>query len=822
MAFGFFASFQQRFSSTADGRTGGGVRRLQMNWLSKAPTYFTFSLKRASPDPNDQNLVGTLIPFNPGDSRASMNTAVTTPAATGVRANGKVGPSRFFNWADPAAWPAEKEYEVILHRPEHVIAIGYTYGASGGGNNIKGVFRLPILPNLESFYTINGTSTTNPGASAITQITGYWGKKLKFFHFTNELGTGAAILTALPKFPSSLIHFIFGQNSAGIVSNLIPLIRDCVNLKSLLFTEESWSDRGTAIVTPMTGAVDITFLAGQLSYFSIVNASGLTDLIYNPGTFANIKRINFYSLPGVSGSKFNSILSEVINSEVCEFVQIGLGNKAFARDFADGDLKQSVLQFLIYGNMITGSINFTSPKPKCATFKIGNSGTTLAQTAKNNFATVDVSGLTNATVIDVSNGNTEIIELPLNTVCTSLSLGGNKVDYTINMTLKNRIMAMTALQTLNLSTGAKNTAPSAATGQDSTNGIGELDVSTLPALSTLLAQGVKLTGQLKLAPAMTLLYISGNANLLGLGTGPLPNLAEIRCIDSSNFNLDFTRVPNLRILQAANSGITILDLSARTSTITLGTPASDGAALVVPGCLHLTEIRFPANEASAVVAVGSTNTINISGCPLLSSLPNIEKLSYSTVAQSGRSFIANNCALNIDFKFGVNGWLPTAIQIQNNGMSASNVDANIDSIYSNILKWGPAGIQQINIGGTNAAASGTFQAPAGYKSATIAGISRAATAIVTVTNIGSLANNDLIRIREVVGMTEVNGRFFRVKGILGNTFELWDESGAAPVNSSTYTAYVSGGRLAVAGAPSTPKERIYGLVNTYGVIVTYN
>lgn len=69
---------------------------------------------------------------------------------------------------------------------------------------------------------------------------------------------------------------------------------------------------------------------------------------------------------------------------------------------------------------------------------------------------------------------------------------------------------------------------------------------------------------------------------------------------------------------------------------------------------------------------------------------------------------------------------------------------------------------------------------------TISGITRANPAVVTA-NTHGYSNGDTIYISGVVGMTQVNGLFFTAANVATNTFEL------SGINSSAYTAYVSGG-----------------------------
>lgn len=70
---------------------------------------------------------------------------------------------------------------------------------------------------------------------------------------------------------------------------------------------------------------------------------------------------------------------------------------------------------------------------------------------------------------------------------------------------------------------------------------------------------------------------------------------------------------------------------------------------------------------------------------------------------------------------------------------------------------------------------------------TITGITKANPAVVTVGSIGSVTNGDYVYISGVVGMTEVNNRYFTVAGLSGSTFQL------SGVDSSGYGAWSSGG-----------------------------
>jgi len=86
---------------------------------------------------------------------------------------------------------------------------------------------------------------------------------------------------------------------------------------------------------------------------------------------------------------------------------------------------------------------------------------------------------------------------------------------------------------------------------------------------------------------------------------------------------------------------------------------------------------------------------------------------------------------------------------------------------------------------------------------TITGITKANPGVVTSTAHG-FSNGDTVVISGVVGMTQVNGKRFKVANVAANTFELQDIDGNN-VNTSSYTTYSSGGVA----------NRVYTLTTTY-------
>lgn len=86
----------------------------------------------------------------------------------------------------------------------------------------------------------------------------------------------------------------------------------------------------------------------------------------------------------------------------------------------------------------------------------------------------------------------------------------------------------------------------------------------------------------------------------------------------------------------------------------------------------------------------------------------------------------------------------------------------------------------------------------------ISAITKANPAVVTVAAINDLANGDECITSEIVGMLEMNGRQVKLANNSGLTFQLTDPVTGANVNSTNFTTYASGGRLAEVYEIDTP------------------
>lgn len=82
---------------------------------------------------------------------------------------------------------------------------------------------------------------------------------------------------------------------------------------------------------------------------------------------------------------------------------------------------------------------------------------------------------------------------------------------------------------------------------------------------------------------------------------------------------------------------------------------------------------------------------------------------------------------------------------------------------------------------------------------------------VEITSIAhGLSNTDLVDIVEVVGMVELNGNRYKIKGVTANTFELTDPEDDTNINGTAFTIYKSGGKVREAVTAISGLEHLEG------------
>ena len=128
-----------------------------------------------------------------------------------------------------------------------------------------------------------------------------------------------------------------------------------------------------------------------------------------------------------------------------------------------------------------------------------------------------------------------------------------------------------------------------------------------------------------------------------------------------------------------------------------------------------------------------------------------------------------------------------AVQLNNiKGMvEVEGTNFLVDSVTANTFALKDAGNNNINTTGYTAFVNG------GGTSKVITGATAANPVVVTSAAHG-FANGDIIYISGVVGMTQLNGLYYKVSAVAANTFALQTVAGVN-VNGTAYTAYSSGG-----------------------------
>lgn len=86
----------------------------------------------------------------------------------------------------------------------------------------------------------------------------------------------------------------------------------------------------------------------------------------------------------------------------------------------------------------------------------------------------------------------------------------------------------------------------------------------------------------------------------------------------------------------------------------------------------------------------------------------------------------------------------------------------------------------------------------------ITDITQASPAVVTTSGAHGYSNGDEVYIASVTGMTQVNGRNFKVSGVTGTTFELRYMDATTAVNSVPFTTYAAGGNSSRVYQITTP------------------
>src|ERR1044072_8775592 len=590
-----------------------------------------------------------------------------------------------------------KRFKWIFQNAERLIHFGvYGGGTSSSGSMINDPdLNFPFFPNLKSIYMRGGTSSASSTGVQIVNFKGRFPDSLEAFGYLYFQGT--RMDTIEKAFPAMFKQLMLGVNSSSLAGDLSRLIAACVNLESLILTNEDWISAAPTATTnlPVSGTLNLSHLVAlkNLSVhgtgITAVNLSGLTDV--------NIKRVRVSGATGISGTDLLNLVNLVLASNAGTVLNIAGCEKTLTRNFTDGEFS-TLETFTVEGNKITGTITLTTARPALKYFRLGsNADRVLAN--RHAFATVNISGLTGATTIDLTNSGIQFLTLPVNTVATLLYLGGNSLTLANNPNIVSQIRAMTALTDLRLSTGTSGTTDS------NCGAIGAVNVDNLN-LTIFIATNGSISGACQVkGTAISTLWVNHNPALTSLlsSTGLFPGTLNLQLHQCPLLNFDFSQLRNASVFSCANIGNTVVDLrNMGIATVTV---------FNLNGNANLTEVKFPVSTPLNIAF--NITSVQLNDNPNLTTMSGLENIVFTTGSSSQKNFNAQNCALNITFPFGVNSFTPPRINISNNGMSVANVDATVTSSYNNRGKFALftsiGGGRLFSLGGSNASPTGTYQ-----------------------------------------------------------------------------------------------------------------
>jgi len=591
--------------------------------------------------------------------------------------------------------PATRKYKFVITDPRIVEVISIVprtnnQGRTSTNNNGTGTLTL----NLKGFENLKNVTlnemwidTLNFNADSLSKIE------------TIELTELLNLSTLNGKAPASTKKFKIG--SVTPLNNINNFLSDAVNCEVIQFGHWSPSPNFLNTYDALSGNLDIAHMTNLKELaLGLVNLTGVTY----PTVPANNWRIFFMWLCNAAvASTPDSIFNDALASSNLEFFGIHQSNRLWTKSFTNGDISPSLIGLYLYGNRITGDFTLTNSQTLLKDLRLGISASEL-----NRFANIDLSGLNGGalTTLHLQGVECEDLTLPSGlSSLTTLFAYDNKLDIVTNSDLISKINGYTNLLYLHLGDAGTS-------GQVSANGLGaNPDFSDLINLQQLYLNHCKISGSLYLPDLTGLeaqpwlylrqLVVRGNTGLTTIENfnGHATNISTLNIYDCSSLDIDLSVMKNVAFFTASNCGLTHLNLSGITSTAGI-------SSFAINTSLNLERITFPTSEATCKF----NNNVQFDSCPSLTAITNHEYINYGA---TNKGFFGDNCSLNITFQIGSNNFLPNNILLQNNGMSGTNVDNTLNNIYTNRAKW-PVGSKTLNIGGTNSAPSGTFQAPTGF------------------------------------------------------------------------------------------------------------
>lgn len=597
--------------------------------------------------------------------------------------------------------PATRKFRLKVSRPD--LISGFSLNTINGGVNSASINLQSVSPftlDLRRYNNLKIIGLTTGIFVASLTIKLIPNSKLENFFVTSSALTSLSVTL-----PSTTKVIQIGSSLTSVSS----AIANCTGCEALTFGHPAGGYAGLINQTnTLTGTLDISHMTA-LKVLTLPQNASLSALTLPTGksdwVWVHIASIS----ASVRSTISTTALSDMLASSTMKAFVFFSNQLSWSKAITDTDLLNANTYFAP-NNSIAGNITLTTSRPNLWEFKTGNI-TSRGGTQLNSHPIVDITGLTGAISIDLTGCEVEDLELPVNTVCTNLYLYSNELDIVTNSNLITQVNAMTALVDLRFSANTSVQPSGSHVGQTSTNGLGAVNISSLVNLVTLCLSSCKVTS-LTVASVnkLTTLVCAYNPSLAGITNlnshTSLITLILYGCdAYAQNISSSFTA---LRVLGISNTLMTSIDISGKTTT-----GVANGLQLNMHTNPNLTTVTLPPTEATSMM--NTSMNVEIYNCASLTSLVNMEYLNWGSVGTSNNRITIHSNALDIVFPLGANNFIPRGILIQDNGMSQSNVDDTIDSMYTNRAKWNVySAAKSMNISGTNAAPSGTYQAPAGF------------------------------------------------------------------------------------------------------------
>lgn len=253
----------------------------------------------------------------------------------------------------------------------------------------------------------------------------------------------------------------------------------------------------------------------------------------------------------------------------------------------------------------------------------------------------------------------------------------------------------------------------------------------------------------------------------------IANLIDFQFNDEQSYVLEFTE-GYLRFYK--DGGLILLPNVSISGGVTQANPGvvtaashgySNGDEVFISGVVGMTEL----NGKSFIVAGAAANTFQLTD----QDGNNVNTTSYGAYVSGG--------TLNKVYEI-------TTPYTERNDLFALKVTQNADTMYIDHGYYDSRKLTRSDHTSWTLSRYSRTNDPFLTKKV-ITGISQANPGVVTSVAHG-FANDDLVIIEEVVGMTQVNSRVYRVKNVAANTFELYDLDDVA-VDTTGYTAWSSAG-----------------------------